>query len=161
MKVVVRVFFLNACIHKISQMKLSYKMFLCLLLGLFVIYNFKIYTTKSDYGNICLSDQALKGETLWLKHNCHACHQLYGLGGYLGPDLTNIFSLRKKDTIYLQNIFNSGIGAMPKFRFNNTEKKQLTAFFKEIDQTGYYPNQATLEANGALKLRYKDTLYEE
>ncbi|MBS1533770.1 MAG: cytochrome c [Flavobacteriaceae bacterium] len=142
-------------------MKPSYKMFFFLLTGLFLIYNFKLYTTQADFGNIQLSDQALKGETIWLKYNCNSCHQLYGLGGYLGPDLTNIYSKRNKDEVYLKHIFNSGIGAMPRFNLNRTEQKQLVAFLKEVNQTGYCPNPAAITNYGAVKLHYKDTLYEK
>ena len=28
--------------------------------------------------------------TLFNQFNCTACHQFYGLGGYMGPDLTNV-----------------------------------------------------------------------
>ena len=33
-----------------------------------------------------LSPQGRDGYRLWREQNCHTCHQLYGFGGYLGPD---------------------------------------------------------------------------
>ena len=74
----------------------KYLLLLTLLVSVFSIYNFTIYTSKSDYGTIRLSKKAINGENIWLKNNCNSCHQLYGLGGYLGPDLTNIYSTKGK-----------------------------------------------------------------
>ena len=70
----------------------KYLFILLFLISVFALYNFNIYTSKSNYGSIHLSKKAIEGENIWLQKNCNSCHQLYGLGGYLGPDLTNIFS---------------------------------------------------------------------
>mgnify|MGYP006183936697 CR=1 FL=1 len=101
----------------------KYLLVLLLLLLLFAAYNYTLYTTQSDYGTIRLSEKALQGEKHWRENNCNACHQLYGLGGYLGPDLTNVYSFRKGDVQYLKSMFNSGVKAMPRFDFNETEMK--------------------------------------
>ena len=36
-----------------------------------------------------LDDLARAGRALWHDHNCQTCHQIYGFGGFLGPDVTN------------------------------------------------------------------------
>ena len=36
-----------------------------------------------------LSPLAARGRALWHRRNCQSCHQIYGFGGFLGPDLTN------------------------------------------------------------------------
>jgi nitric oxide reductase subunit C len=134
---------------------------LLLLLIFFSIYNFTIYTSKTDYGKIRLSEKAIKGENLWLKNNCNSCHQIYGLGGYLGPDLTNVYSNKNKNEYFLKAMLNSGVKTMPKFRFNIDEKEELIQFLKEIDQTGYYPNiDAKLESNGWVSIKSKNQNYE-
>ena len=134
---------------------------LLLLLSVFSIYNFTIYTSKTDYGKIRLSEKAIKGENLWLKNNCNSCHQIYGLGGYLGPDLTNVYSNKNKNEYFLKAMLNSGVKTMPKFRFNIDEKEELIQFLKEIDQSGYYPNiDAKLESNGWVSIKSKNQNYE-
>jgi nitric oxide reductase subunit C len=139
----------------------KYLVILVILVASFSIYNFTIYTSKSDYGTIHLSNKAIKGENLWLKYNCNSCHQLYGLGGYLGPDLTNTYSGKGKGELYIKAMINSGIKAMPKFDLNETEKDEIVQFLKEVDQTGYYPNvNATVQPNGWVSLKYKNKKYE-
>lgn len=134
-----------------------YLLVLGVLMALCSSYNYIIYTQPSDYGSLRLSRKAIQGENIWLQNNCNACHQIYGLGGYLGPDLTNVYSNRKADENYFKAIFNSGIKSMPKFNFNEIEKEALIQFLKEIDQTGQYPNtKASIESNGWVKFPYKN-----
>ncbi|MGL2962803.1 c-type cytochrome [Flavobacterium sp. RSB2_4_14] len=115
-----------------------------------------LYTSKEDYGKIHLSKKAIQGENIWLNNNCNSCHQLYGLGGYLGPDLTNVYSNKNKNEYYLKAMFNSGLKSMPKFKFSSYEKETLIQFLKEVDQTGYYPNtSAVSEYNGWVVIKNK------
>jgi nitric oxide reductase subunit C len=139
----------------------KYPLILLLLSTLFLVYNFIIYTDNSAYGTIRLSEKAVRGENLWLKNNCNSCHQIYGLGGYLGPDLTNVYSFRKNNDAYLKAMFNSGIKTMPLFHFNDSEKEELLQFLKEIDQTGHYPNiNAKINADGWVEIKYKNDTHE-
>lgn len=138
----------------------KYSILLLCLLSVFLVYNCILYTSDSDFGEVHLSKKAIKGENIWLKNNCNSCHQIYGLGGYLGPDLTNAYS-RISNEDYLKAMFNSGAKAMPKFNFNEEERNQLAQFLKEIDQTGFYPNlQANSKNNGWVTIKYKDQHYE-
>jgi len=135
----------------------KYLFILFLLLALFSVYNYFIYTNSSDYGDVRLSEKALQGEKHWLQNNCNSCHQIYGLGGYLGPDLTNVYSFRKKNENYLKAMFNSGVKAMPQFNLNETEKEEILQFLIEVDQTGHYPNtKATIENDGWVKIQTKN-----
>lgn len=111
------------------------------LMFVYAIFNAVIYTNKPDYGNVRLSPLAVKGETLWLRNNCNACHQLYGLGGYLGPDLTNVYSVSGKSEEVLKTFMISGVKSMPKFDFSDEEQNALLQFLKEVDQTGHYPDR--------------------
>lgn len=140
----------------------KYLFFLFLLVSAFTLYNFNIYTSKANYTSIRLSKKAIEGENIWLQNNCNSCHQIYGLGGYLGPDLTNVYSAKNKGEKYIQAIVNSGIKSMPKFNFNEDEKSQLVQFFKEIDQTGYYPDiNATINNDGWVTIKNKTLENEE
>ncbi|MGL2967206.1 c-type cytochrome [Flavobacterium sp. XGLA_31] len=131
-----------------------YQLILSLLVGGFMCYNFWIYTQTSCFGTVHLSQKALAGERLWQQYNCNSCHQLYGLGGYLGPDLTNIYSQQGKGAPQIKAMLNSGVKAMPLFHFSETEKEALVAFLKEVDQTGQYPNRgAVVESNGWVSIK--------
>lgn len=134
----------------------KYLIFLLVLICAFSIYNFIIYTSKSEYKSVHLSKKGIQGENIWLKNNCNSCHQIYGLGGYLGPDVTNVYSQEGKGEHYIKTILNSGIQSMPKFNFSEEEKEQLVQFFKEIDQTGYYPDvDATIGKDGWVIIKNK------
>ncbi|MFA7687792.1 MAG: cytochrome c [Moheibacter sp.] len=140
--------------------KLNGSIFLGLLL-LYCFYNLIIYTDKMDYGNVKLSTKAVKGETIWLKNNCNACHQIYGLGGYLGPDLTNVYSAPGKSEEYLKVFMVSGIKSMPKYNFSEEEKEFLLQFLKEVDQTGYYPTKdVRFKYSGWVDFKQKTSDYE-
>jgi nitric oxide reductase subunit C len=130
--------------------------FIIFLITTFCCYNWVIYTQKNPNYTPILSQKALKGQSLWQENNCFSCHQLYGLGGYLGPDLTNVFSSKGKGPSYIKAFLNSGIKAMPQFSFSENDKEALVAFLKEVDQTGYYPNyQAKIKPNGWVAIQYK------
>ena len=68
---------------------------------LFLIYTLSIYLTPLTVAKMSTidSEKAVSGRIVWQKYNCQSCHQLYGLGRYLGPDLTNVVSNPKKGEI--------------------------------------------------------------
>lgn len=129
------------------------KIYLVILLTIISIaffYNFNIYTKKLKSEELTLSNKAIKGQKIWLENNCCSCHQFYGLGGYLDPDLTNL--VKNKNFNYINSILKSGIGTMPKFNFTKSEVEDLVFFFKEINNTGIYPNKnVEIQYNGWVK----------
>ncbi|WP_264559438.1 c-type cytochrome [Flavobacterium sp. N2270] len=134
----------------------KYLLILLVLVTAFTLYNFNIYTSETNYTTIRLSKKAIEGENIWLQNNCNSCHQIYGLGGYLGPDLTNVYSTKGKGEKLIKTIVNSAIKSMPKFNFNEDEKDLLVQFFKEIDQTGHYPDiNATISKDGWVTIKNK------
>lgn len=137
--------------------KKSNRIIIGVMVLLFLTYNIVLYTQNTSASSFKqLSPTALKGEHLWQSNNCTACHQLYGLGGYLGPDLTNIASNPNKGLEYAKAFFNSGIKSMPLFDFSIQEKDQLAAFLSEVDQTGFYPDRnAQFDVNGWVTINYK------
>ena len=141
---------------KLKKNIIKNKTVITILIITFVSYNAVIYSQKSGSSAKEMSDKAVKGEKLWQKNNCTACHQFYGLGGYLGPDLTNVISNKNKGPEYVSAILNSGIKSMPKFNFTEEEKGELIEFLTHVDQTGAFPNyNAKIESNGWVEIEYK------
>lgn len=127
------------------------------LIVILVIYNRLIYSSHSYTPSIALSPKAITGQNLWQRNNCWSCHQIYGLGGYLGPDLTNIYSNPNKGPDYISTFLNSGVQSMPVYNFSNSEKEAIIEYLKAIDQSGVYPNkESVIEATGWVKIKYKD-----
>ncbi len=106
---------------------------LLLLLFCYLLYSLILYSelpvklySKNKEGEI--------GKLVWQKYNCNSCHQLYGLGGYLGPDLTNVYSSRSKE--YIKSFLMNGTATMPKFNINEYEINSLIQYFRSIDNSG-------------------------
>lgn len=129
---------------------------MCVLVSAFSVYNILIYTQPAMSNVPVMSSFARAGERLWQDNNCAACHQLYGLGGYLGPDLTNVISHKNKGKEYVKAFVNSGIQSMPRFNFSEGEKEQIAAFLEHVDKTGYYPNKhVSFSRDGWVTMEYK------
>lgn len=94
-----------------------------------------------------LSDHATQGRGLWLKHNCQSCHQLFGFGGFLGPDLTNV-AARYADSsgarfdARLAMILTVGTKVMPAFDLDQEQRGQLASYLREIDEAGVGQHRA-------------------
>lgn len=99
----------------------------------FLSYSMVLYTTL-DNGMPVAGEFALEGKTVWQQNNCQACHQLYGLGGHLGPDLTNVYST--KPEAYIRAILQTGTPVMPNFHLDKKEINALVAFFEYTNSTG-------------------------
>lgn len=80
-----------------------------------------------------ISQTALAGKTLWQQKNCIACHQLYGLGGYLGPDLTHIISDSSRGKIYAAAFIKAGGTTMPNFHLTDKETEAIIAYLSYVD----------------------------
>jgi nitric oxide reductase subunit C len=114
-------------------------------LFLFLLISSAIYTLL-DYtkGTACteeklLNKEAEEGKLIFQQYNCQSCHQLYGLGGYMGPDLTNVVSSPGKGEIYARAIMQTGTNKMPNFHLSEKELDNLTAYLKAVDKTGIWP----------------------
>lgn len=134
-----------------------YILAMAILLATFGFYNYVVYNTESYIPTAKLSPVAVKGQQLFQSNRCWSCHQLYGLGGYLGPDLTNIYSEEKKGPLYIKAFLNSGLKSMPQFNFDEEEKDALVEYLKHVDHTGIYPNyDAKFENTGWVEIKYRD-----
>ena len=92
---------------------------------------------RDDPSEVRLEGASLAGAELWHDHNCQACHQLYGFGGFLGPDLTNLASRVGSEGLdaHLEGMFR-GQGQMPSFEISKAERGQIAAFLQAMDKSG-------------------------
>lgn len=116
------------------------KVFISLVVA-FSIFSLLIYALPEYYGDAHLLDstdssQIMAGKMVWQKNNCHTCHQLYGLGGYIGPDLTNVYSKEGYTPEHIKTIIKNGIFQMPAFDLNDREMENLLHFLQEADRSG-------------------------
>lgn len=81
--------------------------------------------------------RASDGKTVWLSRNCQACHQIYGLGGYLGPDLTNVVPYR--GTAHVRKVLQDGWGRMPRFDLSPAEIDDLLIYLDYVSRSGRFP----------------------
>ena len=61
--------------------------------------------------------------------------QIYGLGGYLGPELTTVISQKNKGESYARSFIKSGTQKMPDFHLNDLEVNALVEYLKYVDET--------------------------
>lgn len=106
------------------------------LFTVFIGYTFYVYNFCDRQAAGATDPRVAKGWYTWQQKNCQACHQLYGLGGYLGPDLTNVAADPYKNELYLKTFIRYGTGKMPDFHLNDSEITNLVAFLRWIDKSG-------------------------
>ncbi len=82
---------------------------------------------------------AIAGKQLWHKKGCTVCHSVYGLGGHLGPDLTNVMD--RRDGVYVEHIIKTGFAKMPAYPLKKPEIEALVCYFEYLNQLGIYPLQ--------------------
>jgi nitric oxide reductase subunit C len=119
-------------------MKLGYKRLLFFsLVAAYTTYSVFVYThgTETDFE---MNAESRHGKLIFQQKNCIACHQIYGLGGYMGPDLTNVIS--KKGVDYTKIFIQNGTNRMPDFNLNNEEVNALIAYLSFVDSSSVYPD---------------------
>ncbi len=111
------------------------------LISLFIINSIVIYTsgTENDPAKAYITEESKAGKLLFQEYNCISCHQIYGLGGYMGPDLTNVISERGKGELYAKSFIQSGTQRMPNFHLSENDVNALTSYLKYVDKTGFSP----------------------
>ncbi|MDI1354492.1 MAG: cytochrome c [bacterium] len=135
-------------------MKIKVKLIFALLCVAFVIYSLSIYLVpiRKHLNSAPNATLASKGRLVWQDYNCESCHQLYGLGGYMGPDLTNIYSCKGKGPIYIKALVKSGTGLMPPFHLTEEEETNLLHFLRSTDESGSAdPRNFTINALGMIE----------
>jgi nitric oxide reductase subunit C len=111
------------------------------LVALFVLQSGFTYTSATDgvKAAAVLDGRAREGERLYRAYNCTACHQFYGLGGYMGPDLTNVTTQPGKGPGFARAIILHGTQRMPRLGVTEAEADALVAYLQTVAATGTYP----------------------
>jgi len=119
-------------------MKIQVRHIYIILCTAFLMYSLSIYLRPLEIRRSDKFDKTLaaNGRLVWQKYNCQACHQLYGLGGYLGPDLTNIISKEGKGEAVIRALIKSGTKQMPSYNLEEEEIHLLLEFLKSTDASG-------------------------
>lgn len=135
-------------------MKFNPTVIFIILCALFIIYSLNIYLIPLNINKVVNYDKkkANDGKIIWQNYNCQNCHQLYGLGGYLGPDLTNVYSNPAKGEKVIRALIKSGVKQMPKFNINEEGISSLIEFLKSVDATGKSdPRNLKITDNGMIE----------
>lgn len=103
------------------------------MLFLFLGYSSFLYTVQ-PFPDPPANTAAENGKMVWQNYNCSSCHQIFGLGGYLGPDLTDEYTLRSEAVI--NSFLISGTIIMPNFHLSEQERSDLIEYLKTVDATG-------------------------
>ena len=103
----------------------------------FIAYSLLVYTrgTEEAIGSADPTPMAGKGKQIFQDYNCSSCHQIYGLGGYLGPDLTTAYSDTNRGEPYMRALLSSGGARMPNFHFSKHQIDAIIAYFRYVDAT--------------------------
>jgi len=108
-----------------------------ILLAVFTFYSGLVYRNCDEKLKAGMpNEHVLAGWNLWQKKNCQSCHQFYGLGGYLGPDLTNVISDNHKGAAYAKIMIQYGNTRMPNFKLTEQEVNDLVTFLSWVDKSG-------------------------
>ncbi|CAN5298925.1 cytochrome c [soil metagenome] len=107
--------------------------FIIILFCFYIGFSAWVYTSGTELTNTIVPEHALKGKIIWQEKNCISCHQIYGLGGYLGPDLTHAISDEKRGKNYVTALITSGGNRMPDFKFNTEEVNALVEYLSFVD----------------------------
>lgn len=114
------------------------------LVGLFVVQTGLTWTSSTHVaeGRGTLDEAARRGRQLYQEFNCMACHQFYGLGGYMGPDLTNVTRAEGRGAAYAKGIILHGTERMPALGVNAAQADDLVAYLDAWAASGTYPVRA-------------------
>ena len=109
-----------------------------ILFSVYAGYSILVYTKGTEAGIYATGLNGLKidqGKSIYQEYNCTACHQLYGLGGFLGPELTTAWSDPAKGELYMRSILKHGGLRMPDFKLSEHQIDCVLSYLKYVDST--------------------------
>lgn len=125
------------------------KLTLVIYITAFLIYSVFLYSSLPAGGKLFVAN-ADRGKMVWQQYNCTACHQVYGLGGFLGPDLTNTYS--QKGPVYIKAFLGNGTATMPNFHLTGKEVSALLDYMRSLDASGKAdPRTFTINKDGTIE----------
>ena len=104
------------------------------LLAAFAAQGAMVYTDGKAAAHPKLTDLERAGRAIFLSRNCTACHQIFGFGGFLGPDLTN--AAQRVPRARLDDLLRNGSLQMPAFGLLSEDVDAVEAYLRAIDRTG-------------------------
>jgi nitric oxide reductase subunit C len=107
-----------------------------LLCAAYSLYSFSLYVQPESTLSHALNGNPSRGKTVWQNCNCQACHQFYGLGGYLGPDLTNVISKYNNNRLVIKSFIMSGNASMPAYQLPERDLDALVDFLGHMNASG-------------------------
>lgn len=114
--------------------------FFGILCAAFAVYSAYVYTAGTQTPHqFTATMQVRQGQAIFQRQNCIACHQFYGLGGYMGPDLTNVATAPDKGAAYARAFIESGTERMPDLGLSDSQVDAVVAFLEFVGATENYP----------------------
>ncbi|MEO6594972.1 MAG: c-type cytochrome [Planctomycetota bacterium] len=110
------------------------KLLMSCLLAAFCVQTAFVYLDETADKLPTLSPEAVAGRRIWHKYNCQVCHQIFGFGGFLGPDLTNAGPRLTNDRLH--QVLTLGTGQMPAFYFDDEQIAAIEAYLYELNDAG-------------------------
>lgn len=103
------------------------------------VYTLGVYTqgTRNPLAADNIPVAAIGGKLVWQKYNCVSCHQVYGLGGFMGPDLTNVITEKGMGYVYAK--IKWGDRRMPDLKLKEEEINAVVAYLGYLSGTGKSP----------------------
>lgn len=108
------------------------------LFTIYTIYTATVFiagTLETAAKDIRFDSQAQEGKQIYQQYNCVSCHQLYGLGGYLGPELTTTYSNPEKGPLIMRAFLENGGQRMPNFNFSKKQVDCIISYLRYADAT--------------------------
>jgi nitric oxide reductase subunit C len=100
------------------------------------LYTASVYflgTKETAPPEIPFSNQAQQGKQLYQQYNCASCHQLFGLGGYLGPELTTGYTDPNRGALLMRAFLENGGPRMPNFHFSKGQIDCIMSYLQYAD----------------------------
>lgn len=112
--------------------------------ALVVILGFGIYagvcaSTPADPAGVeAPRAELVSYRSAWRTNGCQSCHSIYGLGGHIGPDLTNVISRSSPE--YATAMIWAGPPGMPSYaHLDDPTLESIVGYLSAVDRTGIYP----------------------
>jgi nitric oxide reductase subunit C len=118
------------------------------LIAAFLLQSSLVFLDPTGRETPALTETESLGRKIWLKHNCQSCHQLFGFGGFLGPDLTNRAHLLTPAALKI--ILQIGPKQMPSIDLSLDEANELHAYLNHMNKTGRSQPNARLDGKDSI-----------
>ncbi|HJM38553.1 MAG TPA: cytochrome c [Planctomycetota bacterium] len=107
----------------------------------FLVMSAGVFLDTGATGKTALfSPSGVEGKKVWNENNCMVCHQFFGMGGYLGPDLTNVIDRLGPETTAW--VLRNGRGSMPDMNLSDADIAALVAFLSDMTTAGTFPQKS-------------------